>query len=99
MCVDHYSRFVVLAPIKNKTATFVAHALVIQLICPYTMPRILLSNNGAEFRNAILAEICNQYITQTFTVAYHPMSNGLFERAKRKILDSLHPWDNSLFEK
>ncbi len=96
--MDNFSRFIVLAPIKNKTASSVAHALVLHLICPYTTPRILLSDNGAEFRNALLAEICNQFITQTFTVAYHPASNGLVERAKRKIIDALRPVVNALFK-
>ncbi len=41
VCVDHFPRIVVLAPVKNKTAISVAHALVTRLICPYTMPRIL----------------------------------------------------------
>ncbi len=53
---------------------------------------MLLSDNGAEFRNALLAEICKQFnIKQTFTVTYHPSSNGLVERANRKILDVLRP--------
>ncbi len=69
-----------------------------QLICAYATTRIPLSNNGAEFRNAVSAEICNQYITQAFIVAYYPPSNGLVERANRNILNALCPVDNSLFE-
>ncbi len=58
---------------------------------------MLLSNNGAEFRNAMLSEICSQYnIKQTFTVAYHPESNGLVERANRDTLDALWPVVNNL---
>ena len=92
VCVDHFSRMVVLAPLPNKTAGAVAHALISKLFCPYTTPRVLLSDNGAEFRNALLEEICRQFnIKQTFTVTYHPSSNGLVERANRKILDVLRP--------
>ncbi len=58
---------------------------------------MLLSDNGAEFRNAMSTEICSQYnIKQTFTVAYHPESNELVERANRKILDALPPVVNNL---
>ncbi len=90
VCVDHFSRFVVLAPVETKTAPAIAHALVTHLFCPYTTPRVLLSDNGTEFRNALLIEICSKYnIKQTFTVAYHPSSNGLVERANRKILEAL----------
>ncbi len=52
----------------------------------------MLSDNGAEFCKALLAEICRQFnIQQTFTVTYHPSSNGLVERANRKILEVLRP--------
>ncbi len=77
VCVDHFSRFVNLGPLQNKTAEPVAHALISNLFCPYSTPRVLLSDNGTEFRNALLEEICKQFnIKQTFTVTYHPSSNG-----------------------
>ncbi len=51
---------------------------------------MLLSDKGAELRNAILVETCNQCnIAQTFIVAYHPAANGLVEEANRKILNAL----------
>ncbi len=87
VCVDHPTKYVVLSPLKVKTATAVAHALVTHLFCPFSTPRVILSDNGAEFRNAVVAEICSQFgISQTFTAAYHPASNGLVERANRKVL-------------
>ncbi len=99
VCVDHFSRFVVLAPLRNKTTTAIAHALITHLTCPYTTPRVILSDNGAEFRNQLLSDICSVYgIKQTFTVAYHPSSNGLVERANRKILDALRPVVSSLYD-
>ncbi len=84
--------------VKNKTAASVAHALVNQLICSNTTTRIQLSENGEELKNTILLEICNRYITQTSTVAYHPTSNGFVEQASRKISNALHPVVNPLFE-
>ncbi len=83
--VDMFSRYVVLAPIKDKTAQNVAHALVTKLICEYSAPRVLLSDNGAEFRNKLLQEICSQFgINHAFTVAYHPASNGLLSEQTEK---------------
>ncbi len=46
ICVDHFSRFTVLVPLPNKSATTVAHAIVSLLICSYTTPRVHLSNHG-----------------------------------------------------
>ena len=99
VCVDHFSRYVVLIPVKSKSAVAIAHGLVTQLICPHTTPRVLMSDNGTEFRNAVLAEICTMYnIKQTFTVAYHPSSNGLVERANRKILECLRHVVSELYD-
>ncbi len=75
----------------------VAHALVTHLICPFSTPRVILSDKGAEFRNAVVSENCSQFrIKQTFTTTYHPASNGLVERANRKILEVLRPIVNEL---
>ncbi len=99
VCVDHLSRYVVLAPLKDKTAKSVAHAIVTHLFCPYSAPRVLLSDNGVEFRNVLLEEISQQFgVKQCFTVTYHPASNGLVKRAKRKILEVLRPVVGELLE-
>ncbi len=99
VCVDHLTKFVVLAPLKDKTATVVAHALVTHLFCPFSTPRVTLSGNGAEFRNAVVSEICSQYgIKQTFTAVYHTVSNGLAEWANRKILEVVLPIVNELLD-
>ncbi len=77
----------------------VAHALVTHLFCPFSIPRVILSDNGADFRNAVVSEICSQFgIKETFTAAYHPASNGLVERANRKISEVLLPIVNELLD-
>ncbi len=77
----------------------VAHAIVSHLICPYTTPRVLLSDNGTEFKNQILADICSQYnVKQTFITAHHPASNGLVERTNRKVREILRHLAGHLHE-
>ncbi len=77
---------------KDKSAKSVAHAFITHLICPFSTPRVLLSDNGAEFLNQLLEEICKQFgRKQCFTVSYHPASNGLVDHTNRKILDVLRP--------
>ncbi len=98
-CVDHLTRLVVLAPLKDKTATVVTHALVTHLFSPFSTPWVIMNNNGAEFRNAVVSEICSQFgLKQTFTAARHPASNGLAERANRKISEVLRPIVNELLD-
>ncbi len=45
VCVDHFSRFTVLTPLPNKSATTVPDACVSHLICPYTTTSVPLSDN------------------------------------------------------
>ena len=67
LCVNHFSRYVVLAALTDKTAGAVALTIVSKLFHVYSTPRVLLSDNGTEFRNALLKEICSQYnIKQAF---------------------------------
>ncbi len=90
VCVDHFSRFTALAPLSKKSATTVAHTIVSHLICPCTTPRVLLSDNGTEFKNQVLRGICTQFhIQETFITSYHPASNGLVERTNNEILEIL----------
>ncbi len=92
VCTDHHSCYVILASLKDKLAKSAAHALITNLFCPYSTPRVSLSDNGAEFCNALLKEISKQFgVKQHFKVTYHPASNSLVECAKRKILEVLCP--------
>lgn len=77
---DMFPRFVILYPTKENTACAVAHPIVWKPICKYSTPRVLLIDNGAEFRNKVLQEIFSQFgIVQTLGVAYHSATNDLVE--------------------
>ncbi len=90
VCIDHFSRFCILVPFKDKTATSVASALIDEVFCKFNMPKTILSDNGTEFNNSVLDAICKEYgITKTNIIAYHPASNGLVERQNRKIIQHL----------
>ncbi len=90
VCVEHLSCFTVLAPLPNKSTTTVAHAIFSHLICPYTTPRVFISDDGTEFKNQVFLDICTQFhIQQTFITSHHPTSNGFGEHSNRKILEIL----------
>ncbi len=40
LCVDNFSRFVIFAPLQNKTAEAVVHVLISNLFFPYSTPRV-----------------------------------------------------------
>lgn len=53
---DHFTKFVVLRPLKTKTAAEVAHNLV-DVFCLLSAPLLLHSDNGREFVNQIVGEL------------------------------------------
>ncbi len=64
---------------------------------PFTTPRVLVGDNGAEYRNALVAEISAPFpITQTLTAAYLPASSGSVESANKMVLDIIPPLVNGL---
>ncbi len=96
VCIDSFSRYSILVPLKDKTAKTVARAIIDEVICHHGTPRTLLSDNGTEFNNAILEYICTAFqIRKCNITPYSPQANGTVERANRRILDILRYISNS----
>ncbi len=49
VCVDHFSRFVILEPLQNKTAEAVVHVLIPNLFCPLPHHVCCLVTTGRSF--------------------------------------------------
>ena len=104
VCVDALTRFVELVPLTGKTAGEVATALFDRIFCRYSAPQLIISDNGTEFNNALVSELCDILdINKVNILPYHPPSNGLVERVNRKVLDTIRHtigqdvnWDNKL---
>ncbi|GBM60391.1 KRAB-A domain-containing protein 2 [Araneus ventricosus] len=54
---DHLTKFVQLRPLKTKTAEEVAYHLL-QIFLTFGAPAILHSDNGREFSNQVISELC-----------------------------------------
>ncbi len=79
--IDDFSRFCILQPLQNKKAETTATSLFERVICPFTTPKTIITDNGPEFNNAILVEICHLFnIKKINGHAYKPESNGIVER-------------------
>ena len=89
-------------PFLTRKAATVANAIYKKLILEHTCPQILLSDNGKEFTNYLLAYVCDyHYIEEHFTSPYMPKSNGKTENFNcflkasiRKLCqDDMASWD------
>ena len=87
--VDVFTKFIILKPVKDKTALTVARELY-NVFCLFGFPKILQSDNGLEFSNATLNELLRILKTEfRHSSAYYPQANGLAERSVRTTLDLL----------
>ena len=84
--VDHFSRYVQAYKIDNKTAITVAKCLYDNYFRHFGFPRRLLSDQGKEFCNGILNEMCKYLgIKKLRTSPYHPQTNGAVERVHQTL--------------
>ena len=85
--VDCFSRWTEACPLPDKTALGVADAFFQQIVCRFGMPAVIHSDQGREFENKVMQELCLPCgAHKTQTTPYHPESDGLVERFNRTLL-------------
>lgn len=88
--IDNFSRFCEPVPIPDKSAHTVARAFYNNIICRYQSPQQLSIDNGKEFCNNMLSELCNlMNVKEVNILPYRPQSNGITERLNKTILNLL----------
>jgi transposase InsO family protein len=84
--LDHFSKHCEAIPLRNKEAITVARALFDVVFTRYGFPLQLLSDQGLEFENGLLKELCRLTgIEKLRTTAYKPSTNGAVERFHRTL--------------
>ena len=84
--IDSFTRFVELFPTKDLTARSAASALV-NFCSRYGMPKTLLSDNGSQFVNAMVALFCKSAgIQQKQMLAYSHEENAIVERVNGEVI-------------
>ena len=84
--VDHFSKFLVLVPLRSADAKTIATALWKEWITKFGCPDILFSDSGKVFESELVKEICKECkIKKMFSAPYHQQANGLIERCFRTI--------------
>ena len=64
-------------------------------VSKYGVPKTLLSDNGPQFSSRLFQCVCDILgVTNLFTSAYHPQTNGQTERYNRTIVSMLRNYVN-----
>ena len=95
--VDVCTAYIVLQSLENKNMECVARKLW-EVFTDYETPKILQSDNGAEFVNKIIdAFTILHEIEPRLNVAYNPRTNGLVERRNKDISKALKKFIESAY--
>ena len=92
---DHFSRFVQAYKVKDKRAITITKCWYDNYFRHYGFPWYLLSDQGTEFYNAILNEMCIYLNTKKLrTLPYHPQMNGAVKRVHQTLEQMIAKLDN-----
>jgi hypothetical protein len=76
VATEYLSKWPEALPIPDKSAATV-HRFVMSLVYRFGSAHIILHDQGKEFNNHLLEDLCNQMkIEVAMTSAYHPQTNG-----------------------
>ena len=88
--VDCYSRYTILVPSSNHTASTASEALFWHVVLYFGTPRRLLSDRSREFVGDVWGKLmCSLGIQRVLTSPYHPEGNAMNERSHRTLNNML----------
>ena len=80
ICIDMLTGFMIAVPIKDKMASTVCDAYRAHVYCIFGSSARILTDNGTEFRNEQMDELCKQLnIKRVYSPVYTPEGNGRLE--------------------
>ncbi|KAL3999269.1 calcium/calmodulin-dependent serine protein kinase [Sarotherodon galilaeus] len=83
---DHFSKLAHAFPCKNQSAKQVTRRLWNDFFRVYGFPRLIHSDQGANFESQLIKELLDMAgIQKSHTTPYHPMGNGIVERYNRTL--------------
>ena len=89
--IDVFSRYVKFTPLKVINAKSIAQKIMDVWISYFGIPKIIHSDNGAQFHSDLIKELClNLGIRQTFSAPYYHKGNAVIERSFRTMEDMLY---------
>ncbi|KAF9758237.1 Transposon Tf2-9 polyprotein [Nosema granulosis] len=87
--VDHYSKVADVIPLRSKDSFEVTES-ILRTIYKMGIPKIILSDNGTEFKNEKLRRICQENKIELRNGApYTPTTTGGIERFNRTFMEKL----------
>ena len=86
VCVEHLTGWPIVVPTNVATAEIVRDFVSTEIIHPFGIPKVVVSDNAQCFTANIMKEFCEQQgISWKTVLSYAPMSNGRAERMVKTV--------------
>jgi hypothetical protein len=90
--VEHFSKTVVLVPIRDKEPATVAEAFTTEVLTRYGAPAEVVTDRGGEFGGVFQEGLDASSVDHRATSAYHSQANDLSERIVQVVKRALRKW-------
>ena len=85
--IDYFSKWVEAEPLANITQQNVKNFVWKSIVCRFGVPKVLVSDNGRQFDNALFREFCVHFgIQNHYSSPTYLQANGQAEVANRSLL-------------
>ena len=86
MVIDYFTKWVEAASYASVTKSVVARFIKREIICRYGLPKRIISDNGLNLNNDMVAEVCTRFkIKHHNSVPYRPKINGAVEAVNKNV--------------
>ena len=80
ICIEHFSKFIEVFPLKSKSSSEVAYHFLHGIVSRYGACAEVITDGGGEFEGAFADLLLKCLIDHRVTSASHPQANGLSEK-------------------
>ena len=85
--IDYFTKRVEVEPLVSITQQNVKNFVWKNIMCRFGVPRVLVSDNGRQFDNALFKDFCEHFgIQNHYSSPAYPQANGQAEVANRSLL-------------
>nr|XP_023895777.1 uncharacterized protein LOC112007641 [Quercus suber] len=97
--IDYFTKWVEAEPLANITQQNVKNFVWKNIVCRFGVPKVLVSDNGRQFDNALFKDFCTHFgIQNHYSSPAHPQANGQAEVANRSLTTARTPTGETPFK-
>ena len=85
VCIEHFSKYIEVFPLKNKCSSEIAYHFLHGVLSRYGACAEVVSDGGGEFQDAFADLLVKALIDHRVTSSTHPQANGAAERCVKSV--------------